>query len=372
MSTVFLPSALTLEQSMLRAIQEGQKGFGNVSPNPLVGCVVLNAQHELLSTGYHKKYGGPHAEVEALKNLSQRELSGAHVIVTLEPCAHQGKTPACADMIAGLPIATLTYGIQDPNPLVCGKGIKKIQEAGILVKHLTTMQDECAELCEVFLHNINEKKPFVALKMGSSLDGIIALRTGESKWLTSELSREKVHYLRAGYDAICVGANTVIVDNPRLNIRHEQFKDKPNKVVILDHSGELIHKINKYEVSKTHQLSDIIIVVGKGKRIASEVHIIESACFDDGTFDLDELLKRLYQEGIRSLFVEGGAKTYSQFIQQKAFQRLYLFQAPVILGSKNGRSWSEGFQISKLEDKLKLKNIKVQKLGDDFMFTAKI
>jgi diaminohydroxyphosphoribosylaminopyrimidine deaminase/5-amino-6-(5-phosphoribosylamino)uracil reductase len=357
---------------MIRAIEEGHKGFGFVAPNPMVGCVVLNSKHELISSGYHKKFGGAHAEVEALKDLLPEEIEGSHVVVTLEPCAHHGKTPPCAEMIARLPIASLTYGIVDPNPEVSGRGIEIIKKAGVRVRQLESMEMECEQLAEVFLYNTRNKMPFVALKMGSSLDGVIALRTGESKWLTSELSRDHVHYLRAGYDAVCVGVNTIIVDDPMLNVRHEKFKDKPNKVIVIDPQGQTLEKIKKYKIAQTHQLNDIYVLVEKGFRKETEVHVIECSTFDDGTLDLNEAMRRLYQEDIRSVFVEGGARTYSQFIQQKAFQRLYLYQAPVILGSKNGRSWSEDFHIRSLEEKLKLHHIKTKKLGDDILITARV
>jgi len=358
---------------MKRAIEEGEKGFGFVSPNPQVGCVVLNAQQQLISVGYHEKYGGPHAEVNALKNLTEDQLRGAHVVVTLEPCAHHGKTPACAEMLAKLPIASVTYGVQDPNPLVEGKGISILKKAGIEVFHLDTYQEKCEELAEIFLRNMREKKAFVALKIASSLDGQIALQTGESQWITGEESREFSHMLRGGYDAILVGRNTVFIDDPMLNIRHPRYQGKKNKVIVLDPEGRLLKNIDQYQIAEVHDPEDVIFVVRDDLKIgASDRNLIPVSVLPTGSLNLDELSRKLYEQKINSLFVEGGAQTYSEFISQKAFQRLYLFQAPVIIGSKNGRSWSESFSVKKLKEKLHLKNLRSLRVGEDIFITSKI
>jgi diaminohydroxyphosphoribosylaminopyrimidine deaminase/5-amino-6-(5-phosphoribosylamino)uracil reductase len=358
---------------MKRAIEEGEKGFGFVTPNPRVGCVVLNQKHELISVGYHQKFGGPHAEVEALKYIPEQDLEGAHVIVTLEPCAHQGKTPPCAQMLARLPIASVTYGLKDPFPAVSGKGIQILKDAGKEVIHLENYQEACEELAEIFLWNTTRKRAFVALKIASSLDGQIALQSGESQWITGEESRLHSHYLRGGYDAILVGRNTISIDDPKLNIRHPHFEGKQNKIVVLDPEGRLLKNISQYKISEVHKSEDILFVVREDIKVESKDHkIIPVPALPSGSLNLDDLTRKLYEEKIYSLFVEGGAQTYSEFVSQKAFQRLYLFQAPVIIGSKNGRSWSEGFSVLKLKEKLHLKNLKSHRVGEDLFLTGRL
>lgn len=356
---------------MLRAIEEGNKGFGFVSPNPLVGCAVLNSKYELISVGAHEKYGDAHAEVNAIKNLTEEQLKGAHIVVTLEPCAHEGKTPSCAHMLAKLPIASVTYGVKDPNP-IAANGSDILKAAGKEVRELKGMSEACEDLAEVFLWNQRHKKAFVALKMASSLDGQIALKSGESQWITGEKSRKFSHYLRAGYDAIAVGRNTMVVDDPMLNIRHPNFQGKKNKVVILDPEGKLLKNISRYRITEYHDKEDILFAIKENIKTNTDYKVIPVKSLLSGSLDLDDLTQKLYAEKIYSLYVEGGAQTYSEFLSQRAFQRLYLFQAPVIIGTKNGRSWSESFGVSKLKEKLHLHNIKSQKIGDDLFITARV
>jgi len=326
----------------------------------------------MLATGFHEMYVGAHDEINAIKNLSLEELTGAHVIVTLEPCSHHGKTPPCAEKLASLPIESVIYGVKDPNPLVSGKGIEILKNAGKSVVHLEGFEDHCEELAEVFLRNMRDQKAFVALKMASSLDGQIALKTGESHWITGEKSRKYTHYLRAGYDAILVGRNTLVVDDPMLNIRHPNFQGKKNKVIILDSEGKLLKNISHYKITEFHSRENIYFAVKEELEItSSEYNILPVKSLLSGSLDLDDLAYKLYQEKVYSLFVEGGAQTYSEFLSQKAFQRLYLFQAPVIIGTKNGRSWSESFSVSKLKEKLHLRNMTSQKIGEDPFITAK-
>lgn len=340
---------MNLDQAMQLAITEALKGAPFVSPNPKVGCVILNSRGELLSTGYHKKFGGPHAEVEALKGLSFEQLKDAHVIVTLEPCAHEGKTPSCAKALAGLPIKKVTFGLVDPNPLVAGQGAGILHAAGIEVEEYQgSLKMDLEETCEEFLWNYRYKKVFVALKIAQSLDGKIALANGESKWITGVDSRQKVHELRAQYDAVLVGKNTVLVDNPSLDVRHPTIQ-KENKVVVLDRSGEILKKIDHLKMFKVHKPENLFVMPSQ---------------------DLETCLKELYDKGIRSLMVEGGGQVYSSFLEQGLVQRLHLFTAPVILGQ--GIGWADCFTVSDMEKRLELKSVKVQLVGQDTYLTGRI
>ena len=198
---------------MKLAIKISKKGVGKVNPNPLVGAVIVK-DNKIIGQGYHEYYGGNHAEVNAFENLSDNP-EGATIYVTLEPCSHYGKTPPCVDKIIDNKISKVVIGTLDPNPLVQGKGVKKLKEAGIDV--ITgILEEECKELNEVFMKYIVTKKPFVVLKTAMTLDGKIATASGESKWITSDKSRKEVHKLRNELSAIMVGVNTVIKDNPKV------------------------------------------------------------------------------------------------------------------------------------------------------------
>lgn len=361
------------KEAMWLAIQEGRKGAGRVSPNPLVGCTILDEKMRLLSVGYHKTYGGPHAEVEALKGVSEEQLEGAHLFVTLEPCAHVGKTPSCAHTLAKLPIASVTYGLQDPNPLTNGQGAQVLKAAGKEVKLFDELKSELEELAEVFLHNMRFQKPFVSLKVATSLDGQMGLKNGQSQWITNDLSRDHVHYLRATHDAVLVGRGTVEIDDPQLNIRHSQFADKKNKVIILDSNAGLLEKLAERKVSKCHAPENIIVVVGQDAKFEKTPYtVLVGKIRDDGMFDLEDLLKKLFDLGIRSIMVEGGSLTYRSFFVQKQIQRLIHFQAPILLGHENGLPWTRGLFISDMQSKIVLKDGTAQFFGADLMTTARL
>jgi diaminohydroxyphosphoribosylaminopyrimidine deaminase / 5-amino-6-(5-phosphoribosylamino)uracil reductase len=340
---------MNLDQAMRIAITEALKGAPFVSPNPKVGCVILNSQGQLLSTGYHTRFGQAHAEIEALKALSPEQLKGAHVIVTLEPCAHVGKTPSCATTLAKLPIKKVTFGLRDPNPLVSGKGAQILVEAGIEVEEYQgDLKNDLEESCEEFLWNFREKKIFVALKVAQSLDGKIALPSGESKWITGPESRERVHALRAQYDAVLVGKNTILVDNPSLNIRHPLIQ-KDNKVIILDRSGEILKKEDQLKIFKVHKRENIFV---------------------QPQVELKTILSDLFDRGLRSILIEGGSRVYSSFLAQGLVQRIHVFTAPVILGQ--GLGWADRLEVGGMDTKIQLKNIKTEKVGIDAYLTALI
>lgn len=377
---------LSHEQAMRLAISEAHKGATRVSPNPLVGSVVLDAQGGFLSSGYHEYFGGPHAEVNALKNLSKAELTGAQVFVTLEPCAHEGKTPSCAKMMAQLPLAKVTFGLIDPNPLVAGQGAEILRAAGITAEvFFSQIEREDREIkilleeaCEAFLWNFRQKKIFVGLKMASSLDGQVALRSGESQWITGPESREFVHYLRACFDAILVGKGTVGFDNPSLNIRHPKI-EKKNKVVVIDGEGELLAQLFQLKLSQVHDSDSLFWCVSAEakERVANILEHIQSPprvvyvkTRVGGDLDLEDLLGQLYKLGLRSVMVEGGAYTASSFINDGLVNRLYLFQAPIIMGSGGSRSWTETIRLASMKEKIQMKNPRYLTFGNDFMITG--
>lgn len=349
------------------ALQEAKKGAPYVSPNPLVGCVIVDKNHRVLATGYHAKYGQAHAEADALKKLKSEQLQNATVYVTLEPCAHEGKTPSCAKALAKLPIKKVVYGLQDPNPLVSGQGAEILRQAGIEAVEYQggPLKAQFENICEVFLKNFRQKKIFVAAKVASSLDGQIALKNGESRWITGPQSREKVHELRSYYDAVLIGRNTIEVDDPLLDIRHPQIK-KENFLVILDSSSSLLKKIEsgkKFRFLEARPQQKIIFAV---KTVSSNSSYVQVS-FQN----LEFLHEQLWGLGLRSLFIEGGAQTYSSYLQAGLIDRLHLFIAPSIIGAQNGLSWTNLFQTSELAQKLVLSSVESEKLGSDFYISGK-
>ncbi len=358
---------LTDDQAMALAISEAYKGASHVSPNPLVGCVLLNSKNELLVTGYHHKYGDHHAEIDAINKIAPDQLKNAKLFVTLEPCAHEGKTPSCAKKIATLPFVQVIYGLVDPNPLVAGQGAAIIKKAGIqAVEYQGHLKSDLQDLCEVFLKNFTEKKTFVTAKVAQSLDGQIALKTGESHWITTEASREYGHELRSWYDAVLVGRGTIEIDNPSLNIRHATIY-KENKLIILDPSSTLISKIKsgaEYKFLKAHKKEYIFFAV-KEKNNDFDYQQIDFK-------NLQHLLNHLWHLDIKSLFIEGGAKTYSSFLAENLIDRLHIFTATSVIGSANGLSWTNQLSTEKLSQKKIMKNIKTKFFDSDIYITGRL
>ena len=353
---------ITADQAMQLAMDVAVKGAPYVSPNPVVGCVVVNANHLFLAYGFHPKYGSEHAEINALNKLTDSEIKNATFYVTLEPCAHQGKTGSCAKKLATLPIKKVVYGLMDPNPLVSGQGASILQQAGIIAEEYQgVLKTDLQSLCEIFLKNIVEKKVFIAAKVATSLDGQIALKTGESKWITSANSRNFVHELRSYYDAILVGRNTIVQDDPSLNIRHAEIV-KENKVIVLDPENVIFK--SEYKFLKLHKKENIIFAVKKIDTANPFVQIEFT--------DLENLNAQLYTLGIKSIFIEGGARTYSSFLQAGLIDRLYLFMAPSIIGAHSGLSWTSHLQTESLNKKINFTDLKVKSLAPDIFLTTKL
>lgn len=389
---------LTPLGAMRLAMDEARKGSGFVAPNPPVGAVIVDREGRFLSKGYHRVFGGDHAEIDALKNLERdvdpqsgrAVLEGATFYVTLEPCAHEGKTPSCAKKIATLPIQKVVYGCLDPNPQVRGKGLDILRASGITVESaskacgLTEAEDarlnaDLEDLAEVFFYNQRENKPFVALKVATTLDGCLAHITGDSRWLTGEAAREHVHYLRAQYDAVLIGKETFLRDNPNLNIRHTMFADKKNKVIILDsRGGEVLEKLTssnvksnmKPNISRTHGIDDIFIATCASGGLRPQILSCEAD--QDGRISVDSLIFKAFEAGIRSILVEGGARTASSFLASGQVNRLYQFIAPQILGAKSGISFTQNYSSVDFASRLVLKNPRTQILGSDVMITGRL
>ena len=357
---------MTDESYIKLAIELAKKGIGKVSPNPLVGCVIIKDER-IIGAGYHEKFGGNHAEVNAINN-ARENLEGAILYINLEPCSHQGKTPPCADKIIEKKIKRVVIGTLDMNPLISGAGVKKLKAAGIEVK-VGLLEKECVELNKFFFKYITKKIPYVTLKAAQTLDGKIADTTGNSKWISSVASRRYVHSLRTKYDAVLVGTGTVQADDPSLTVRLTEGRNP--KRVILDSKLELsttqkifagisdknlfivTSKKNQSKVKKLKKLTSLgikILFVNEGR---------------NGFLNLKSVLKELGKNQISSVLVEGGNEIYSSFIKENLFDDIYLFVAPKILGS--GLPIVQGISNGSLKNafKLKLKNVEV--VDDDLL-----
>lgn len=380
-----LGQPITPENAMRLALAEARMGTGRVSPNPLVGCVIVDRDHEFLATGYHVQVGQAHAEVDALNKVENRaKLDGAHVYVTLEPCAHQGRTPSCAKTLSQLKLGSVTYALEDPNPLVAGQGAEILKQKGIRVSALKDRSDlpqvvrdeligEAEDVAEVFLHNMRAREPFVAVKIAATLDGQMALKNGQSQWITGEEARLHAHGVRAQYDAVAVGRGTFVADNPSLNVRHPQFMDLKNKVILFDPNGKTLNEVETSKIFRVRDPQQVLVVTRNEIEIKNQFpfQILRIPFEKNGEFDLSALNQRLYEVGVTSFMIEGGAKTIGAFFKQQKVQRLHLYQAPSLIGGEHGMSWSRYFGVSELSAKLELKRVKFEMVSPDFYFTGR-
>lgn len=323
---------------MERALVLAGNGTGSVSPNPLVGCVITNTAGVVLGEGWHKKYGGPHAEVEAVRDAEARgnTLTGSTVYVTLEPCSHYGKTPPCADLLIEKNVGRVVIALMDPNPKVAGQGINRLRQAGITVE-VGLLEEEAQEVNRFFLKHITTRLPYITMKIAASLDGKIALKSGESTWFTSEASRKIVHQLRAEHDAVLIGRGTALKDNPALTVRDVDGRN-PMRVV-LDTNLTLPEKLALF--SDDHRNKTIVITTRKTRDEKSEVvrrleksgiQIVAIPTTKDRP-QLAEVIQQLEERGITSILVEPGASLANSFVRERAFDELQLFLAPRIFGS---------------------------------------
>ena len=353
------------DQKWMRlALKLARKGIGKTSPNPNVGAVVVK-NGRLIGKGYHKKFGGPHAEVFALQEAGEA-ARGASLYVTLEPCFHFGKTPPCVDLIIARGLKRVVIATPDPNPLVNGKSIQKLKKSGIDVT-VGIEQEKAQQLNEAFFKFMQIGLPFVTLKIAQTLDGKIATPAGDSRWVTCEASRKLVHRWRAQTDAVLVGIGTVLQDDPELSVR--LVKGRNPKRVILD--PNLIIPPGAKVLSSTSLSETLVVTANENaekirllKNKGATVVFLEKNA--DGLFDLSQLLKRLVEHKIISVLVEGGSGIFSSFLKQKAFDRLFVFQAPKIAGA--GLGPFDGITFQEMREAIPLKFQKQRRVGEDWVF----
>ena len=317
---------------MQRVLRLARRGTGRVSPNPRVGALVVK-RGRVLAEGYHAYFGGPHAEVVALSKIDEDERKGATLYVNLEPCVHHGKTPPCTELIIRSRLRRVVVGAVDPNPLVREKGIQKLLEAGIEVQ-VGVRKEECIKLNKAYFKYITQEKPFITLKIAQTLDGKIATADGISRWITSEASRRFVHRMRRESDAVLVGVNTVIADDPELTVRWG-YGTGVRRIVLdsrlrIPEEARVLHHPDpeKTIVATTPQAASEKIQMLRQNGVS--VWVLDAD--EEGRVDLSALWKKMAQEGMASVLVEGGKVVFTSILRDGEADRIVVFIAPKLFG----------------------------------------
>lgn len=360
-----------LDESYMRlALELAKAQRGQTSPNPMVGSVVVKDQ-QIVGLGAHLRAGEAHAEVHALQ-MAGDKAQNATIYVTLEPCSHYGRTPPCADQVLEAGIKKVVVAALDPNPLVAGRGIEKLKKAGLEVE-VGLLAKESEKMNEAFNHYIVHKKPFVTMKTATTLDGKIATVTGESQWITGEEARQDVHLLRHESDAILVGVQTVIKDNPRLTTRLERAEGRHPLRVVLDSTLRIPRDAQILDTSvaptwiccsQAASREDISTLSERG------VRIIQTE--DSERISIGNVLKKLGEEHVSTLLVEGGGEINASFLEGGHVQKVVTYIAPKLIGGHLAPTAFRGEGFSSLKDAISLKDLSMEQLGNDFKVTGYI
>jgi diaminohydroxyphosphoribosylaminopyrimidine deaminase/5-amino-6-(5-phosphoribosylamino)uracil reductase len=358
---------------MRRAFALARRAEGRTSPNPMVGAVIVK-DGRVVGEGYHRQAGEPHAEVEALRDAGD-SARGATMYVTLEPCAHYGRTPPCVDAIIAAGVAEVYYAVVDPNPLVNGKAHTQLEAAGITAR-LGLCEDEARELNRPFFKQVTTGRPFVTAKFAMSLDGKIATRAGDSRWISNEAARHRAHELRNVTDAILVGAGTVLADNPRLTTRLS-----PLSTLWGAEPSDVRHPLRIVADSRCHAplLAEIFDPALPGKTVlattaaAPSTHCAELTARGvevwtlpadgNGRVSLPALLDEIGRRGMLTLLVEGGSELLGAFFAEKLVDRVWAFVAPIIIGGRNAPGPVGGSGIEALAQAMRLRQLHVEMIG---------
>lgn len=349
---------------MERALDLASKARGRTSPNPMVGCVVVSDK-EVVGEGYHEYAGGPHAEVNAFQDIAPPQRKQLTVFVTLEPCAHHGKTPPCVEMLLQEDIVRVVVAMEDPNPLTAGKSIARLCEAGIQVD-VGCCEVEARRLNEVFVKYITTGRPFVVAKCAMTLDGKIASHTGHSKWITSEAARTRVHQIRAALDGILVGSRTVMLDDPSLTCRLETGFVKDPTRIILD-AGEYLD--DQRRVFNLNSSAETWVAVGTDRKYPAADAVIRVPQGEGGV-DIAALMDMLGARGITSLLIEGGGTTHAAAFKAGIVDKVMFFVAPKILGGRDALTPVEGAGFDTVDEAIQLDGMTATAIGPDLLIEA--
>ena len=353
-----------MKKYMGLALRLAAKARGETFPNPLVGAVLVR-NGRVVGYGYHKKAGGPHAEIVALRKAA-RKARGAVLFCTFEPCAHYGRTGPCVDEIIRAKIKEAYVGMIDPNPLTKGQGIERMRRAGIKVR-VGFLQDEVKRLNEPFVKAMVKGVPFVTIKIAESIDGKIATKHAESKWITNEASRKYAHSLRRFFDAIMVGINTVLRDDPGLQPSTRARDHRLTKIIV---DSELKIPLTA-RLLKTKQP---VIIAAVKKNKTKEIRLLKKGFrviytrSDKGRVDLRELLSQLHRLEIRNILVEGGSELIGSFLDKKLADKALVFMAAKIIGGRHALSSVGGEGADELRSAIMLEGVSLKKINGDFLF----
>lgn len=341
-------------------LAEQAKGWTN--PNPMVGAVIMK-EGKIVGQGFHQKVGLPHAEIEALKSTTA-SLEGATLYVNLEPCVHRGRTPPCTDAIIRSGISRVVCATTDPNPLVQGQGIQQLQAAGIAVA-VGTRSEQAEQLNEAFFSFHNKHRPFIALKFAASLDGKLATHTGDSKWITNEAARVSARSLRAEYQAVLVGINTVVHDDPHLGARQLGKKD-PLRIIL---DSRLQVPLNSQVLRDNNVLIATTAQAPSQKLKQLEQRGVHIITLPHDAVPISELLQRLREKEIISVLVEGGGGVLGSFVDEKVMDKLYVFYAPLLVGGTQAVSIG-GHGATEIAEAMRLKDVSILHFDDNWLVSG--
>ena len=358
---------------MRAALRLALKGYGCTSPNPMVGALLVKAK-VVIGRGWHRRAGGAHAEVAAIRQAQQKCCSteGATLYVTLEPCSTTGRTPPCTEAIVEAGIRRIVVGATDPNPVHAGRGFRMLKKAGLEIRR-NVLRDEAEKLIAPFAHWMRNETPWVTVKTAMTLDGKIATEDGQSKWITSEVARREGMRLRKGADAILVGSETLLADNPSLTVRGN-YRGRPLRRIVLDSRART--PLDAAVVSDEFSGQTIIVAdenASKRKLLQLRKRVaVWAAPMRKERIDLKWLLKRLGGVGVAHLLVEGGGEVNAAFIDQRLAQEVAFFYAPKILGGGRSRRGVGGQGVNLLRQAAQLTDANWKRLGPDLMLTARV
>lgn len=357
-----------MEKYMRRAIELAKRGTGFVNPNPLVGAVIVNNE-EIIGEGFHERYGTPHAERNALKSCTHSP-EGADMFVTLEPCCHYGNNPPCTEAVIESGIKRVFIGSYDPNPLVAGKGIKILREHGIEVTD-GFMKNECDALNDIFFHFITTNTPYVIMKSAVTADGKIASVTGDSKWITNELSRAYAHETRKRVSAVLAGVNTVIADDPMLNCRTENPSDPVRIICDSTLRIPLNSKIIKTAKDIPTYIASVCTDEKKIKTVESTGAKVITVNSYEGHTDLNDLMQKIGEMKIDSVLIEGGGEINASALKAGIVNTLQLYIAPKLIGG-DGKNAVASMGITLANSAVRLKNPRVTHFDDDILIEYEV
>ena len=371
-SGIFFAMSREHERWMRRALELAKRGRGRTSPNPMVGALLVK-EGRIVGEGFHERAGEPHAEVNAL-SATGPEASGATLYVTLEPCAHHGRTPPCVEAVLDAGVARVVVGMRDVNPAVAGRGVGRLAEAGVQVEE-GVLEEECRRLNEAYVTWMVERRPFVLLKAAASLDGKIATYRGESRWLSSEASRRRVHALRNEVDAVMVGAETVVRDDPELTVRLIEGDVRHPLRVVVD--SALRTPLTRRVLAERPEAQTLVVTTNKAplelreavEGLGSEVLVLPER---NGRVDLAALMEKLAEREIVSLLLEGGGELNAAMLEAGLVDKVLVVVTPRLIGGREAPTVLDGLGAGSLEEAWGLTDLHVEEVEGDLHIQASV